>query len=288
MANKEFIKQLKTQPNEVSYHLIQQTAYPMLNKKDETSLIRDALVEKVVHMIGERDAFHQASQLEELLTSIGLHLKIEDDLKDEQEQQKVIVSSMEANQATTSLSFLLNWENAHTASFRILTTLVEHQMQQYFLAIEQISQAIQQINPEIHRFIERYPTEINILEFSSDLSTIASCLATQPELYEATQQLYHSQQIGSVSSTDQLKISMQKCRQEIGRVLGYQPKKVDMWIDLFSSIDSNSLLNIDQQLASIMDAQNSAEAALASPLSVTQTQPCQQPNEPQRQGLTST
>jgi hypothetical protein len=290
MANKEFIQLLKTQPNEVSYHHIAQTVYPLSRKKDETRIIRDALVEKIVQMIGERDAFHQASQLEELLSTIGLNLKIVDELKDEQEQQRVLVSSMGANQATTSLSFLLDWENAHTTSFRTLTTLVEHQMQQYLIAIEKISQAIQEINPEIHSFIEQYPSEINILEFSIDLCTIASCLATQPDFHEATQQLYHSQQAGSVSSTDQSKTLTQKCRQEIGEALGYQPEKVDIWINLFSSTDSNSLLNINQQLDSIMDAQNSAEAALASPLSASshsQTQPGQQLNEPQSQGPTS-
>ena len=75
-----------------------------------------------------------------------------------------------------------------------------------------------------------------------------------------------SQKTGSVTPAGQLQTLKDFCQQQISDTLGYQPEKASMWVDFFSNIDSSSLLNIDQQLADLADAQDSAQSALAEPL----------------------
>ncbi|MEC7031033.1 MAG: hypothetical protein VXW87_05170 [Pseudomonadota bacterium] len=263
MDYQAFIEQLKQLPTGVMYHNLQSHSGE-ISEENRMKFIRDALVDVVVADVISKNILHQEASLHALLEAIGLSLTIEETLKDQQERHKVIVDSLDTSEGqSTSVSFLLNWQQANIAAFRTITTLVEHQMQKYLLAVEKATQILNNIDPKINQLIADRYSHINIITFTRDLVTISNHLQNDPEFFDAAQKLYQQPMNDTVHpGHDTFKDT---CRHKIQNALGYIPEETNMWLDLFSNIDAAVIKNAQQHTDAINNVQLLAEEALAPP-----------------------
>ena len=145
MRYKKFAELLKKTPDDREYSNFESPHSP-----DSLAMRthRDNVVDHIVAHAEQQKVLHSETQLEELLKVIGIELTIEENIEHNTTQKRISLNS-ELTNRSDKISFLLDWENAQTTSFRILTAIIEHQMQQYMLAIDNIRGTINNMQKDL-------------------------------------------------------------------------------------------------------------------------------------------
>ncbi len=256
MKYQKFIDLLKKPPMGLNYNQIK---HPPVKSQDKLKRIRDSLVENLVLHAAKMDALHQHSQLKDLLSSVGLHLKIKEEQVGEKNHLRIIVNHQDLNILSGSLNFLLDWEHANTASYLTLMSIVEHQMQQHLQALQQITSVLDSINPNIIKFISQYPSDIDLVEFAHDFCVIQEAIQSKPGFKENIQFLHHS--------GDKMAAGFEAVNSELSSLLDHDSDKIELWSNLFQSIDTESLFVLEPQIQQLKSAVHQAKASTAVPFS---------------------
>ena len=198
----------------------------VLTPEFQLKYIRDNLIKQIVLDLDNKNVLHHLQAMTDFLNDIGLQVRVEEMEKSDKSMQKVILES-QAFQTEIEHAFFAEWVHANTASFRTVMSLTEYQMVHYLLALQSIERALNQVNPEIVSFIQRYP-DIDLVKFAEDLCVIHQAILNRPGFRESIEQL--RQQRGEDRE------ALDNVTQHLNGLIDADHHVMDMWLTFLSSV----------------------------------------------------